>query len=47
MNVHNLRKWQKNLILDILADLTQIWAQKFFAWILPLLVVIDIVESYH
>ena len=36
-NTPNLRKWQKNSILDpILTDLTQIWVQKLFSWTFPL-----------
>ena len=35
-----LKKMAKNLILDpILTDSTQIWVQKRFSWILPLLLV--------
>ena len=39
-NEPNLRKWQKNLILDpILACLTPIWAPNFFWQVSPLIVV--------
>ena len=49
----NLKKWQKNLILDpILAHLAQIWDPNCFLWILALIdVLLDFssgfVASYH